>query len=212
MTVLSPAGPPDRRRRLILAAVVAVTAAATLVAVLLDRPPPAPAVAPPPVAGPAGLPPWPAPIDPTPGEREAGLIVNPLEGAVNHFHVHLDILVDNQPVTVPANLGIDTRQQLLAELHTHADSGVIHAEAVSHTTVFTLGQLFTEWGVELDRQNLGGLRAGNGRQLWAYVNGHEIRTDPGRIELADHQEIVLAFGSTAPKDVPATFDFAATPV
>ena len=117
------------------------------------------------------LPPWPAPTDPEAGIQAAGLVANPMEGAVQHFHAHLDILVDGQPVVVPAYLGIDQRRGQYAELHTHDDSGILHVESGSTSLTFTLGQLFTEWGVKLDANDLGGLAAGNGKQLRAYVDG-----------------------------------------
>ena len=156
-------------------------------------------------------PPWPAPVDPAEGVRAAGLDAAPSEGMVQHFHVHLDLLVDGTPVVVPANLGIDVQRQLYAELHTHAETGVVHAEAADPGTVFTLGQLFVEWGVRLDEDELGGLAAGGGKHLWAYVDGRPLAGDPARLRLVDHQEIVLAYGSEPPAQVPSTFDFVANP-
>lgn len=200
----------DRRRRLRL--LLAVAAASALVIVTVFSSPTTP-------GGPSstervgtGLPPWPAPLDPVAGERAAGLEVLPTEGMVQHFHVHLDLIAYGRPIAVPANIGIDTRQQLYAELHTHADSGVVHAEAAEASTTFTLGQFFTLWGVALDDQTMGGLRAGPGKRLWTYVNGVLVVGDPSLITLADHQEIVLAYGRNPPTVVPDSFDFAAHPI
>jgi hypothetical protein len=203
-------GPHGRRRRLVLAALVAsVSVVALVVAVLgLSAPPTVPATY---AGGGTALPPWPAPVDPAAGVRAAGLQAAPSEGMVQHFHVHLDLLVDGQPVPVPANLGIDVREQLYAELHTHAETGVVHAEAASAETTFTLGQLFVEWGVRLDADHLGGLTAGDGKQLRAYVDGRPLAGDPARLRLVDHQEIVLAYGAEPPEPVPSTFDFVANP-
>lgn len=163
------------------------------------------------IGSPQTLPPWPAPNDPAAGEQAAALAVLPGEGVVQHVHAHLDIVVDGAKRSVPAHLGIDVPRGLYAELHTHADTGVLHIESADRNARFGLGQLFTEWGVRLDANHLGGLIAGDGRQLYVFVNGHQVSGDPARIRLADHQEIVLAFGAEAPADVPATFDFAATP-
>ena len=157
------------------------------------------------------LPPWPAPKDPALGEHAARLTVLPGEGVTQHIHAHLDIVVDGATVSVPEHLGIDVRRGLYAELHTHADSGVLHIESADRHARFGLGQLFTEWGVRLDAHHLGALSAGGGRQLYVFVNGKPVSGDPARIRLADHQEIVLAFGTEPPADVPASFDFAATP-
>lgn len=157
------------------------------------------------------LPPWPAPTDPAAGERAAGLTVLPGEGVRQHIHAHLDIEVDGQAVTVPEHLGIDVRRGLYAELHTHADSGVLHVESKDPSASFYLGQLFTEWEVKLSADQLGGLSAGEGRRLYVYVNGERVYGDPARIRLHDHQEILLAFGAEPPTDVPSSFDFAKTP-
>ena len=202
----------ERGRRRLLAGVVTLFGVAGVALALVLQPPPDLASARTPVVGGTSLPPWPAPADPGVFERSAGLAVAPSEGLVQHFHVHLDLLVDGRAVPVPANLGIDVRRQIYSELHTHADSGVVHAEAADAATTFTLGQLFGEWNVRLDAANLGGLRARDGRQLWAFVDGVEVVGDPATIRLADHQEIVLAYGTDRPGDVPDSFDFDAHPV
>ena len=190
--------------------VVVVAALAVVAAVTLWPSSRTSAVAAAPVAAASGeaLPPWPAPTDPEQGIKAANLVSNPMEGAVQHFHAHLDILDDGQPVEVPANLGIDPRRDVIAELHTHDDSGILHVESGSSTLTFTLGQLFVEWGVRLDADDLGGLHADGAKQLHAYVDGQEVEGDPARIQLANHQEIALVYG-TPPAQVPSTYDFAA---
>jgi len=44
-----------------------------------------------------------------------------------------------------------------------------------------------------------------------WVNGEEVTADPTRIVLAEHQEIVIAYGSReqVPDPLPQTFDFGA---
>ncbi len=198
-----------RRRVVLLAAASAVAVLALVVAVAgLLAPPRVPAAY---AGGGTALPPWPAPVDPVEGVRAAGLDAAPSEGLVQHFHAHLDVLVDGRAVPVPADIGIDVQRQLYAEIHTHAGTGVVHAEAADAGTTFTLGQLFVEWGVRLDADHLGGLGAGDGKRLRAYVDGRPLTGDPARLRLRDHQEIVLAFGAEPPSPVPATFDFAANP-
>ena len=198
------------RRRVVLVALVAAASVVALVVAVLGAfsPPQVPVTY---ADGGTALPPWPAPADPAEGVRAAGLHAAPAEGMVQHFHVHLDLLVDGRPVPVPANIGIDVRQQIYAEIHTHADTGVVHAEADRTDTAFTLGQLFVEWGVRLDADHLGGLTAEDGKSLRAYVDGRPLAGDPARLRLVDHQEIVLAYGAEAPSPVPSTFDFVANP-
>ncbi|MGI3782006.1 MAG: hypothetical protein ACRYG2_14655 [Janthinobacterium lividum] len=175
----------SRRRRLVLTAVVsAVAVVALVVAVLgLSVPPSVPVSY---AGGGTALPPWPAPVDPSVGEQAAGLKVAPAEGLVQHFHVHLDVLVDGAPVPVPANLGIDVRQQIYAEIHTPADSPPRRAPPRR-------------------------LTRGDGKRLRAYVDGRPPTGAPARLILVDHQEIVLAYGTEPPSPVPSSFDLVATP-
>ncbi|MFF0051684.1 hypothetical protein [Streptomyces sp. NPDC005498] len=57
------------------------------------------------------LPPWPAPADGSAGAKAAGLKVSAMEGTVNHFHSHLDVIVDGNPrdVTVPEDEDVQGR-------------------------------------------------------------------------------------------------------
>ena len=132
------------------------------------------------------------------------------EGQVLHIHQHLDLFAEGRRVTVPANVGIDPSGAFLSALHTHDDTGIMHVE--SPTAVqFTLGQFFAVWGVRLDARCIGGLCARGARRLRAWVDGKPVAADPTRIILAEHQEIVLAYGTAAqvPDPVPKSYDFAA---
>jgi hypothetical protein len=132
------------------------------------------------------------------------------EGTVLHIHQHLDLFVDGKRVTVPAGIGIDPGQQFISPLHTHDASGVLHVESDTPKT-FTLGQVFGVWGVPLSKTLLGGMQAGGGKQIRTWVNGKPIAGDPSKIDLASHQEIVLAYGTAAqmPKPLPSRYSFPA---
>jgi hypothetical protein len=156
-----------------------------------------------------GPPPWNAGGDQLQQRLDAlGLPALAAEGTVLHIHQHLDLFVDGKRVTVPAGIGIDPAQQFIAPLHTHDPSGLLHVESDTQQT-FTLGQIFGVWGVPLNPTTLGGLRTGAGKQLKTWVNGKPLRGDPGKINLASHQEIVIAYGTPAqmPKPVPASYSF-----
>jgi hypothetical protein len=157
-----------------------------------------------------GAPPWSAGGDALAARLEAiGLPALPEEGTVLHVHQHLDLFANGRRVEVPAGIGIDPQQQFISPLHTHDTTGVMHVESPTPAT-FTLGQFFEVWGVPLSAQQIGGLRAGSGRMLRAWVNGRPVSGDPAATKLAAHQEIVLAYGTPAqmPKSPPARFDFA----
>jgi hypothetical protein len=154
-------------------------------------------------------PPWPANV----GQlqlrlREIGLPALTAEGQVVHIHQHLDIYVAGKVVNLPANLGIDASGAFISPLHTHDTTGVMHVESPTASS-FSLGQFFAVWGVRLSPTCIGGECTGPGKQLRAWVNGKPVTADPTKIVLAEHQEIVLAYGTAAqmPKKVPSSYPF-----
>jgi hypothetical protein len=141
--------------------------------------------------------------------RAIGLPALTAEGQVVHIHQHLDLFVDGKPVKVADNVGIDPNGGFISPLHTHLETAdVIHVESPTQER-FSLGQFFAVWGVRLDAKCLGGECAGHGTVLRAWVDGKPVAADPTRIVLAEHQEIVIAYGKQAqmPEPVPASYDF-----
>ncbi|MBW0105505.1 hypothetical protein, partial [Pseudonocardia sp. KRD291] len=140
--------------------------------------------------------------------RAAGLPVSDMSAMAQHFHAHLDVIVDGRPVPVPADLGIDQTSGQMSALHTHDATGLLHVESSDPAGRYTLGQLFNEWNVALDPTRIGGLRAGSGTTLRAFVDGVAVPGNPAAIELHDHQQIALVYGpATSPVTPPATYDF-----
>lgn len=151
-------------------------------------------------------PPWPAPADAAGRAEAAGLSIGPM-GMAEHYHAHLDVIVNGRPVDVPANIGIDSLGAM-SGLHTHAADGVLHVEADRPGQPFTLGQLFTQWDVRLTGQQVGGLTAEDGNALRVYVDGEKVPGDPALIQLEGEQQIAVVFGPTDQKvDVPDSYDF-----
>jgi hypothetical protein len=160
------------------------------------------------LTGPA---PWPANVTGLRSRLAAfGLPALAREGTVLHIHEHLDVYVDGRRVTVPAGIGIDAADGFISPLHTHDESGVMHVESPT-VRRFTLGEFFGVWGVRLDASHLGGYTVGGGKELHAYVNGERVDGDPGKIVLASHQEIVLAFGTAKQlrRELPKSYAFRA---
>ena len=158
--------------------------------------------------GAEAMPPWPAPSDTARRAEVAGLPLGPM-GTAEHYHAHLDVLVDGESVEVPANIGIETGTGVMSALHTHSNDGVVHIEAGRSGQPFTLGQLFTEWDVRLTPNKLGGLTAGNGKSLRVYVDGDQVEGDPAMIKLESGQQIAIVFGpADADVDVPESYEFA----
>jgi hypothetical protein len=166
---------------------------------------------------------WPAPSDPLDRAVAAGLNPGPKEYGLNHVHAHLDVFVDGEPSVVPAGLGINTAdpdvhtftdplmyggieicaRPCISPLHTHDASGIIHTESAD-ATPHTLGQLFTEWGVELSPTCVADRCAPT--PIAVHVGGQRFDGDPRTIELTDRKVIVVVVG-TPPAVIPSTADF-----
>lgn len=156
-------------------------------------------------------PPWPAPMDNNAKYVDAaGLPAFTSEKTLVHYHAHLDIIDEGKAVTVPADIGIvfeGGKAVAISPLHTHTPDGVLHVEA-ERNAKFTLGQLFTEWGVRLSPTCVGGLCDDSSHDIAFAVNGVPYEGDPGEIALKPHEEIAIVYGAKGnlPKP-PASYDF-----
>ena len=169
-----------------------------------------------PFATPSGVtlaeapPPWPLPVDARPYIAAAGLEALGQEQLAVHYHAHLDVIANGKPVSVPPGIGfviVNSRATALTELHTHDASGIVHIESAQDKP-YSLGQVFTEWGVALNAKQVGGLKADSTNALRVYVNGRRFQGDPAGIVLKPHQEIALWYGPASEKPkVPKSYRF-----
>jgi hypothetical protein len=136
------------------------------------------------------LPPWPAPSDVAARVASAGLDLGPM-GTAEHYHPHLQIIINGEDVPVPANIGVDPATGAMSALHTHETNGTIHIEADRAGEVFTLGQLFVQWGVKLTPTQIGGVKSTDGQKVTVTSNGVPVAGDPGDLRLRPEQKIVL---------------------
>jgi hypothetical protein len=135
-------------------------------------------------------PPWPAPTDATAQAAAAGLDLGPM-GTAEHYHPHLQVIINNRDVEVPANIGVDPTTGAMSAMHTHEPDGTIHIEADRAGEVFTLGQLFVQWGVKLTATQIGGDRAESGQRVTLTSNGTPVTGDPSQLRLEPDQQIRL---------------------
>ncbi len=158
-------------------------------------------------------PPWQPPLqDSTTYIEAAGLPVYAQEKVKVHYHAHLDIWANGSAVPVAPYIGFvvkDNKATGISPLHTHDDSGVVHIESADNSA-YTLGQLFTEWGVSLSETCIGGLCKDATHDLRFYVNGVAYAGDPDKIVFKSHMEIAIQYGkpSELPKP-PAGYNFPA---
>ncbi len=94
-------------------------------------------------------------------------------------------------------------QPCISPLHTHAGTGIIHTEADT-AEPNTLGQFFTEWGVDLSESCVG--EYCSPQPIAIYLNGRRYTGDPRAIELNDQRQIAIVIG-TPPAQIPSTADF-----
>ena len=132
---------------------------------------------------------------------------------VNHFHIHIEVLLDGSQVTVPAGIGVGrpwaenppgfiATGGCFAWIHTHDTTGVVHVFTQVGKSD-TLGQVFSVWGQPLDTGGALGFR-GN---IAVLVNGQAMGGDPRSIPLKNLENIVVELGK-APETPPAAlYDF-----
>jgi hypothetical protein len=140
--------------------------------------------------------------------RTIGLPAYATEQDAFHIHQHLDLFIDGKQITVSAGIGIDGKDKLVAPVHTHDESGIIHVEA-SEPHNFTLGQFFDIWGVRFTSSCMGEYCNTGTSTLKIYSNGSPVTGDPRSLILTAHEEIVIAYGTDAelPKQIPSNYNF-----
>ena len=154
-------------------------------------------------------PPWQAPKDAAAAVRTAGVPMLGGEGNVEHIHAHLDVVVDGQAVSVPADIGIDRASGTISPLHTHDGAGVVHIESPIKRQ-FSLGEFFSEWDVSLSTDNIGALRAADGKVVRVFVNGTQKTGNPAALTFGPHDEIAVVYGTPRPGEtIPSKYDFPA---
>lgn len=127
------------------------------------------------------------------------------EGQAQHIHQHLDIVVNGQYQTIPANVGIILSKGCLYWVHTHTPDGVIHVEAPVNDRL-TLGTFFDIWAAsEVDRSTLNKVQAGAPSRI--IVDGKPYTGDFRAIPLQSHTLITLEYGGSETPQRP--FDWGA---
>jgi len=162
--------------------------------------------------------------------RSAGLTPATREFFDYHVHAHLDVFVNGHQITIPGGIGIDITdpavrhsvtygapgyggvpptgcpRPCISPLHTHFADGVIHIEARTRTqALFTLGRLFTEWGVPLTSSCVANY-CRPGTDWVVYTSGKRVSGNPGDVPLLDHEEIAVVIG-TPPQHIPSRHTF-----
>jgi hypothetical protein len=132
-----------------------------------------------------------------------GIHCDPVEGAVEHIHVNLQLFDRARSVQVPASIGMPQGGECLYWIHTHTADGFIHIESPVKRS-FTLGDFFDIWGPDLSWTRAASVNAPRGKRLSIWVNGAAWHgADPRGIVLHDHETIVIQNGPPFAKPVRA---------
>ena len=132
-----------------------------------------------------------------------------------HFHVHLEVLLDGKVVTVPAGVGVGrpwgedadgfiVTGSCFAWIHTHDTTGVVHVFTQVGTS-YSLGQMFKVWGQPLGLHGALGYRG----PAAVLVDGLAFAGDPQEVALKNFENIVLELGRPPATPPPSSYDFGA---
>jgi hypothetical protein len=117
-----------------------------------------------------------------------------LSQSVEHYHVHVKLIVEGHQIPIPANIGLDSVTQTASPIHTHDERGVIHIEADTKGFRATLLDVFDIWGVRINDRCVGGFCNG----VKVYIDGKLITNDPLNHDLVQHDAVTIVEG-TPPK-------------
>ena len=98
-----------------------------------------------------------------------------------HIHVLVIAVLDGQPASLPANLGITA--DCMRPMHTHDDSSLVHIESPTGHP-FTLADLLTVWGEDnpyaisaLDSISINGIRSEGAPEDAVFEDGQRVVLD-----------------------------------
>jgi hypothetical protein len=148
--------------------------------------------------------PWPAEYTFL-AQRLAGVALPAQSDSAYHIHAFLSVFINGRQIPIPTNLGIDPKLRFLSPIHTHDSTGIIHMEA-ARPYPFTLGLLFTIWGVRFSDSEIGPYRDAGARALAVFVNGRPV-CDPVHDVVRRRDSIVVGYGTPAsfPHRIAVTF-------
>lgn len=106
-----------------------------------------------------------------------------------HIHPELSIIIDDVPVVIPQNLGVDATG--MTAIHTHDEKGVIHVESPVKKD-FTLGDFFAVWNKDFSSSKLINMSVDKDSEIVVTVNGEQVYTYENTI-LRDKDKIMVSY-------------------
>lgn len=119
-------------------------------------------------------------------DTELACLSNGHQILAEHIHPVISITVDGEPEAIPANIGI--LDDCMSEIHTHDESGTIHAESFQRGRIanFNLTHFFKAWDKNIQR---------SGYDLKIMQDG-VLKESPEDVKYIDHSQIELIYTSS----------------
>lgn len=121
--------------------------------------------------------------------REIALICTSDMATQFHIHPHLEILIDGEQQSIPADIGV--KPACMNALHTHDASGTLHVESPEKRD-FTLADFFAVWGQTFSKDQVLQSAVDGTHHIRVTVNGTETDTYENTI-LRDKDQIVISY-------------------
>ncbi len=110
-----------------------------------------------------------------------------------HIHSHLIIIINGEPITIPANIGIT--ETCIRPIHTHDQYGTVHAESpVSYP--YTLHDFFLVWGFPFDSTHVMSYQVDSTHTLSMTVNG-VANAQYQNYVMHDQDQIVITYSASS---------------
>lgn len=117
-----------------------------------------------------------------------GVSLLPRPSTGQHIHPRLSIVINGEPATIPAGIGLSG--QIVGSIHTHDSSGTIHVESREPKT---LGDFFRTWGQPFAADRVLNYVVDSTHSITMTVNG-QPRSAFERLVLEDNQVISIDYG------------------
>lgn len=107
------------------------------------------------------------------------------------FHIHptLEIIVNGEPQTIPANIGV--RPSCMNSIHTHTADGLLHVEAPEKRD-FTLADFFAVWDKPFSKNQVLEYVSGDSHAVHVTVDGKEVYTFEDTV-LKEKEKIIITY-------------------
>ncbi len=99
--------------------------------------------------------------------------------ADHHYHLQLNITIDEERIEIPMNIGFDKDSEgntiFLHPIHTYDNSGRIHVETSKNATA-KLGFFFEIWGKDFSNDKILNYTSNEDYSVNMFLNGEQVET------------------------------------